>query len=109
MLEERGLRVERCVSGLTLLRQVWRGCPRRGVHVRAHTLRGLAVLFALLVAIAPTARAGVIAGPITGSLSKAGRWTVDRQGRVVVLHGFDIMRKVAPFYPNLFTEKDARF
>ncbi|HVU60122.1 MAG TPA: cellulase family glycosylhydrolase [Mycobacteriales bacterium] len=42
-------------------------------------------------------------------ISRVDSWLVDRQGRVVELHGFDIIRKTAPFYPSHFTAKDADF
>src|SRR5262249_11660168 len=34
---------------------------------------------------------------------------VDGSGRVVVLHGFNIVRKTAPWYPSRFTDQDAQF
>jgi endoglycosylceramidase len=34
---------------------------------------------------------------------------VDDQGRVVIVDGVDIVKKIAPFYPSTFTAQDARF
>jgi endoglycosylceramidase len=58
-----------------------------------------------------TARAEqpVRGGPVTSALSRAGRWIVDTEGRVVVLHGVDIIKKVSPYYPSLFGAQDASF
>lgn len=41
--------------------------------------------------------------------SRSGAWIVDGQGRVAVMHGFNIVRKVAPYYPPDFGEQDAEF
>ena len=48
-------------------------------------------------------------GPDTGPLSRAGRWMVDDESRVVIVHGVNIVHKVAPYYPNAFTAQDAEF
>jgi endoglycosylceramidase len=48
-------------------------------------------------------------GPVTSALSRAGRWIVDAEGRVVVLHGINIVKKWAPYYPSRFSAQDARF
>ena len=48
-------------------------------------------------------------GPVTARLIRDGRWIVDSQGRVVIVHGFDILKKLAPYYPSKFTAADARF
>ena len=58
-----------------------------------------------LAPVAPTSAAG----PVTSPLTRAGKWMVDDQGRVVILHGVDIMDKDAPFYPARFAAQDAAF
>lgn len=42
-------------------------------------------------------------------LQRAGKWIVDSEGRVVLMHGFDIVHKIAPYYPSTFTKQDALF
>ncbi|HZU77941.1 MAG TPA: cellulase family glycosylhydrolase, partial [Dehalococcoidia bacterium] len=41
-------------------------------------------------------------------MHRVGRWLVDPQGRVVVTHGFNVVKKLAPYYPSTFTTADAR-
>jgi len=57
---------------------------------------------ALLAIIAATVCC-VGAGPATAApklpLSHAGRWITDAGGRVVVMHGANLVYKLAPFYP----------
>jgi endoglycosylceramidase len=54
------------------------------------------------------ARVAPAAHPAIGN---AGRWIVDSHGRVVVVHGFNLVDKVAPYEPAVggFGESDARF
>jgi endoglycosylceramidase len=61
--------------------------------------------------VAASSSTGVAAtgAPVTSRLTEAGRWMVDTQGRVVIEHGFDIVKKRAPYYPSSFTDQDARF
>lgn len=49
--------------------------------------------------------------PTPGRLHHAGRWLVDSHGRVVILHGFNVVDKVAPYEPPAggFGASDARF
>src|SRR3954466_7971875 len=47
-------------------------------------------------------------GPDTQPLHRAGRWLVDADGRVFVGHGFNVVKKVAPFVRGEFGEADAR-
>jgi endoglycosylceramidase len=90
--------------------------------VRTH--RRLAVLVgctALLAAGAGVSSAGgrspqpavgaVASSSGPGPVGQAGRWIVDRQGRVVVEHGFNLVDKVAPYEPSVggFGVSDARF
>jgi endoglycosylceramidase len=48
-------------------------------------------------------------GPITSPLTRTGAWMTDNQGRVVILHGVNIIKKLAPFYPANITGQDASF
>jgi endoglycosylceramidase len=66
----------------------------------------LAALLAGLALAAPAQAA--TGGPVSSPLHRAGRWLVDDQGRVVVVHGVNVVRKVAPFVRTEFTEADAR-
>lgn len=47
----------------------------------------------------------------TGGFSTAGSWLIDSDGRVVILHGFDHVNKVAPYEPSAdgFGADDAAF
>jgi endoglycosylceramidase len=46
-----------------------------------------------------------------GPLSHAGRWLTDAAGRVVLLHGVNMVEKQAPYYPSAFgfSDQDASF
>jgi endoglycosylceramidase len=48
-------------------------------------------------------------GRSLGPIRTAGRWLVDPQGRVVVLHGFNVIRKTEPYFPPVFGPRDADF
>jgi endoglycosylceramidase len=65
---------------------------------------GLVALL-LLVLAAPASANGLI----TGRVARAGKWLVDAQGRVVIVHGVGIIWKTAPYYPPRFGVQDARF
>jgi endoglycosylceramidase len=41
------------------------------------------------------------------SVARAGSWLVDGSGRVQVWHGFNLVKKTAPFYPSTFSDADA--
>jgi endoglycosylceramidase len=71
-----------------------------------HRALSLAVLTALAVA-APAAAAPTQQEP----LGHHGRWITDAKGRVVVLHGFNMVYKRPPYHPIHagFGEDDARF
>src|SRR5580700_7303684 len=67
---------------------------------------GAAIPFCLL---SPSAFA-MTTGP-TLPLGHSGRWIVDSTGRVVVMHGTNLVYKLAPYYPAAagFGASDARF
>src|SRR5947209_4638402 len=58
---------------------------------------------------------GVLCTPAAASpvlpLSHAGRWVTDSRGRVVVVHGTNMVYKLAPYYPSVagFGDDDAAF
>ncbi|MEW1632841.1 cellulase family glycosylhydrolase [Streptomyces sp. NPDC093801] len=51
------------------------------------------------------------AAPADSPLGHAGRWLTDDQGRVITLHGVNMVYKKPPYFPAAggFGEKDARF
>jgi endoglycosylceramidase len=67
-----------------------------------------AVAAALLVALIACAQAAAAAAP---PLSQHGRWVTDASGRVVVLHGVNMVYKRPPYYPAVtgFGADDAQF
>jgi len=42
-------------------------------------------------------------------LARVGRWLVDDEGRVVVMHGVNLVQKTTPFYTDNVGTQDARF
>jgi endoglycosylceramidase len=60
-----------------------------------------------VAASAQTASAQSI--PVSGQISHQGRWLVDPSGRVLLLHGINIVEKAAPYYPSAegFSNADA--
>lgn len=56
-------------------------------------------------------RSGDVTPAHTGSLGHSGRWITDPRGRVVVMHGFNLVDKVAPYEPSVggFGRSDAKF
>jgi endoglycosylceramidase len=75
---------------------------------------GLIALLCLCVAIGGVSVQPTYASPHTSSVTqsqvrRAGHWLVDGQGRVLVLHGFNVIRKTAPYYPTHFTDRDAHY
>jgi endoglycosylceramidase len=68
--------------------------------------RALAIAVLTLVAATPVAAAGP-----TPPLGHDGRWITDARGRVVILHGVNMVYKVPPYYPKAggFGLDDARF
>jgi endoglycosylceramidase len=73
-------------------------------------LRRLALLAAIACCVVPASAAAAPQTP-TLPLSHAGRWITDASGRVVVMHGTNMVYKLAPFYPSAvgFGNSDAAF
>jgi len=107
-VQDHGVRVDP-VSGM-VLRPAGRGLAAVALAVLLCTLSGVPSK-ARAEHVPSTVRAEqpVSGGPVTSALSRAGRWIVDTQGRVVVLHGIDIIKKVSPYYPSKFGAEDASF
>ncbi|HEX3796941.1 MAG TPA: cellulase family glycosylhydrolase [Acidimicrobiales bacterium] len=63
---------------------------------------------AICAACLPSASAAAGAPPLPAQ-SRAGQWIVDAQGRVIVMHGVDLVKKTAPYYPSMFGPQDAAF
>jgi endoglycosylceramidase len=57
-------------------------------------------------AAGPAASGGGGALP-EGPVAEAGRWLVDREGRVLLVHGVNVVAKDAPYYPGAFGFDDA--
>ena len=71
-----------------------------------------AVAIGLLAAVAGAVPAGAAVKPAQDApLGHEGRWVTDRKGRVVVLHGFNMVYKRPPYHPIHagFGKDDARF
>src|SRR5689334_24422249 len=72
-------------------------------------MKRLAALAALAViaAVAPAARADSPSSP----LGHTGRWITDANGRVVILHGLNMVSKLPPYAPDAtgFGDDDAAF
>jgi endoglycosylceramidase len=66
---------------------------------------------ALAVAIAVAAASAAPAAAAAPELDHSGRWIVDAEGRVVVLHGFNMVAKLPPYHAAGlgFGADDARF
>ena len=77
----------------------------RRTQGRAALIAGLCLMVGCLASASPA-----LAAP-SKQLGHAGRWLTDSQGRVVVLHGTNMVYKLAPFYPEAtgFGADDARF
>lgn len=69
-------------------------------------LLGVALLLAAAVGSLPSPALAVSTS--TPDVHRVGRWLVDNEGRVVVLHGFNVERKIPPYVPTEFGESDAR-
>ena len=73
-------------------------------------MRTLGFLVAVALLLAGSAEP-VAADPSPGKLGHAGRWLTDAHGRVVLLHGFNLVAKSAPYTPASvgFDDDDAAF
>src|SRR5438067_5108298 len=90
----------------------WRRAPRRREESSMRgsltkTLRAAALCAGLLGCAMPAAADAAPALPLT----HAARWITDAHGRVVILHGTNMVYKLAPYYPAAagFDAKDAAF
>jgi endoglycosylceramidase len=76
-------------------------------------IRRLAIWCALVACLAPaSAAAATPSAPAPAlPLSHVGRWITDANGRVVVMHGTNMVYKLAPYYPAAggFGSSDAAF
>jgi endoglycosylceramidase len=61
---------------------------------------------ALAAALATLLVASAAPAALAPPLSHAGRWLTDAQGRVVVLHGLNLVAKTAPFTPQAYVGLD---
>ncbi|WP_169816108.1 cellulase family glycosylhydrolase [Nocardia miyunensis] len=61
------------------------------------------LLMVLAVASVPPSASAEAARPP----ARAGKWLVDDQGRVISVHGVNLVRKTAPYYPANFGQQDA--
>jgi endoglycosylceramidase len=85
---------------------------RRRPGLAALAAAGLALLAACAdrPEVPEAAPAGFASASTSSSgFHRSGTWIVDAQQRVVVLHGFNLIRKTPPYYPSRFGEQDARF
>jgi endoglycosylceramidase len=74
--------------------------------MRSIYFRSAALALTILACVAGPAAAAPGTHP-----GHAGRWITDSRGRVLVLHGVNMVYKVAPYYPSVagFGDDDARF
>ena len=74
-------------------------------------------MFALLVSLSAVSCSSPSASPQAhpvalsqvGSVGHVGRWLTDPWGRVIILHGLDLVWKTDPYYPPVFSAQDAKF
>ena len=92
--------------GHPFLRRHASGARPSGNEYFRHVRRVLAIAVLALMAAGPAAAAGP-----TPPLTHEGRWITDARGRVVILHGVNMVYKVPPYYPKAggFGVDDARF
>jgi endoglycosylceramidase len=71
----------------------------------------LALVVLSLTALCATATAAAAAPGPTPPLKQTGRWITDAQGRVVIVHGLNMVYKLPPYYPAKagFGADDAKF
>ena len=77
-------------------------------RLRRWALSFVLIAAGMLMFAVAGAQASQAGGPVTGPVQRAGRWLVDSQGRAVVFHGFNVVRKSAPYYPANFGIPDAQ-
>ena len=80
--------------------------------MRARILLCLVCMALVALAAAPHSAAGPAkSAAAKGPLGHSGRWITDRSGRVVILHGFNMVYKVRPYAPDKigFGPDDAGF
>ena len=73
-------------------------------------------MFALLISLSAvscsSSNASPQAQPVAlsqvGSVGHVGRWLTDPWGRVIILHGLDLVWKTDPYYPPDFSAQDAQ-
>jgi endoglycosylceramidase len=82
----------------------------RLLTARISIKRSLALALLSTVAIVPTLATGARAAPVL-PLGHAGRWITDASGRVVIVHGINMVYKQPPYYPAAigFGDDDAAF
>lgn len=90
-----------------------RSSPAKSGMLAAAVLLTLGALAAPAGAAAAGGRAATVAvgSSALPALTQHGRWLVDPTGRVVTLHGYNVVAKVAPYTPQSigFTGDDAAF
>jgi endoglycosylceramidase len=71
----------------------------------------IAVASTVLGGYAPTRGVSFETPRAPSPLTHSGRWLIDVQGRVVIVHGFNVVNKLAPYTPQSigFDEDDAAF
>jgi endoglycosylceramidase len=89
---------------------------RRGLKANLVALATVAVTATLSVVSSPAAPAAPATSFVSASehaarapVQKAGEWVVDGQGRVIISHGFNVVQKPAPFYPDRLGIDDIEF
>ena len=79
--------------------------------MRSRRLRRGALAFCLAIGLGAGVGAGAAGAAPTLPLAHAGRWITDAHGRVVVVHGINMVYKQPPYYPARvgFGDDDAAF
>ena len=102
-------------------RSLWERALRAGSHRRAgdRTVaarvaaprRGPLVVIAIVTVLALSTICGKASALPVFPLGHAGRWITDADGRVVILHGTNMVYKLPPYYPSAagFGAEDAAF
>ncbi|MGF6885513.1 hypothetical protein ABIA39_003945 [Nocardia sp. GAS34] len=81
------------------------------MSVTSLTARCLGVAALLLASVTPAMATPVTARPSASPLGHVGRWLTDDAGRVITLHGVNLVYKFPPYFPAAggFGDSDARF